>query len=75
MPVSWQIGAFVVGGHVDVRQDDVSACDGLRARRLGRRPSIVIAARTSGGRLVEVWVISSSRLSARNSIKVSEALL
>jgi hypothetical protein len=27
-----------------------------------------MAARTSGGRLVEVWVMSSSRLLARNSI-------
>jgi hypothetical protein len=28
-----------------------------------------IAARTSGGRLVEVWVMSSNRLVARNSIE------
>ena len=37
--------------------------------------AIDIAARTSGGRLVEVWVISSSRLLARNSIMSSERLL
>ena len=63
MPVSWQIAPSPSDGEVDVLRDD--------RQRLRRRASpagsatsaCFIAARTSGGRSVDVWTISCRTLS------------
>src|SRR5216683_6676357 len=69
MPVSWQMGpvSSTAMSMLDkimsnAWEDCVSGVSSLAA--------MDIAARTSGGRLVDVWVISSSKLPARNSISL-----
>src|SRR5579864_6976290 len=69
MPVSWQMGpeSSTAMSMLDkimskAWEDWVSDVSSVAA--------IFMAARTSGGRLVDVWVISSSRLPARNSISL-----
>src|SRR5579862_9031178 len=69
MPVSWQIGpeSSTAMSMLDkimsnAWEDCVSGVSSVAA--------IFMAARTSGGRLVDVWVISSSKLPARNSISL-----
>src|SRR6266851_7185665 len=69
MPVSWQMGpeSSTAMSMLDkimsnAWEDCVSGVSSLAA--------MDIAARTSGGRLVDVCVISSSRLPARNSISL-----
>ena len=69
IPVSWQIGptSSLAMSTLDkimssAWEDCVPGVSSLAA--------IDIAARTSGGRFVDVWVISSSRLPARNSISL-----
>src|ERR1700730_8372863 len=70
MPVSWQIGP--------VSSTAMSTLDKIMSRAwedwvpgISLPAAIAIAARTSGGRFVDVWVMSSNRLPARNSIAVS----
>src|SRR5579863_337160 len=69
MPVSWQMGpesstAMSMFDKImsNAWEDCVSGVSSFAA--------MFIAARTSGGRFVDVWVISSSRLPARNSISL-----
>src|ERR1700676_1857550 len=69
MPVSWQMGpesstAISMLDKImsNAWEDCVSGVSSFAA--------MDIAARTSGGRLVDVWVISSSKLPARNSISL-----
>src|ERR1700693_5785306 len=69
MPVSWQMGpeSSTAMSMLDKMmssawEDCVSGVSSLAA--------MFMAARTSGGRLVDVWVISSSKLPARNSISL-----
>src|ERR1700681_3662184 len=73
MPVSWQMGptSSTAMSMLDkimssAWEDCVSGVSSLAAMDM--------AARTSGGRLVDVWVISSSRLPARNSISLPPRL-
>ena len=70
MPVSWQMGPASSCAMSMFERMMSSACEDCVP---GVSPPAAsdIAARTSGGRLVEVWVISSSRLPARNSIRIS----
>src|SRR5579863_10554474 len=67
MPVSWQMGpesstAMSMLDKIMLKawEDCVSGVSSLAA--------MFMAARTSGGRFVDVWVINSSKLPARNSI-------
>src|SRR5258708_35915016 len=69
MPVSWQIGpesstAMSMLDRIMSKawEDCVSGVSSVAA--------MFIAIRTSVGRLVDVWVISSSKLPARNSISL-----
>src|SRR5712692_3927013 len=70
MPVSWQIGP--------ASSLAMSTLDKIMSRAwedwvpgVSLPAAIAMAARTSGGRFVDVWVMSSNRLPARNSIVVS----
>src|SRR5260370_13460116 len=70
MPVSWQIGP--------ASSLAISTLDKMMSSAwedwvpgVSLSAAIDIAARTSGGRLVDVWVMSSNRLPARNSIALS----
>ena len=71
IPVSWQIGPSSSTAISTLERMMSSACDDCVAG-VSWLAASDIAARTSGGRLVEVWVISSSKLLARNSIIGSE---
>src|ERR1700681_77223 len=69
MPVSWQMGpesstamSMLERIMSSAWEDCVSGVSSLAAMDM--------AARTSGGRFVDVWVISSSKLPARNSISL-----
>src|SRR5215469_18118550 len=68
MPVSWQMGPSSSCAISILARMMLNACEDCVP---GVSLSVAndMAARTSGGRLVEVWVISSSRLDARNSMK------
>ena len=68
MPVSWQMGPVSSTAMSMFERMMSSACEDCVAG-VSMLAASDMAARTSGGRLVEVWVISSKRLLARNSIK------
>src|SRR5216683_2313295 len=70
MPVSWQIGPASSLAMSTLDKMMSSAWEDW-VPGVSLPAAIAIAARTSGGRLVDVWVISSSRLPARNSIAIS----
>src|ERR1035441_5560087 len=67
IPVSWQIGPSSSTAISTLDRMMSSACEDCVAG-VSWLAASDMAARTSGGRLVDVWVISSSRLAARNSI-------
>src|SRR5450759_5565302 len=67
IPVSWQIGPLSSTAISTLERMISSACEDCVAG-VSWLAASDIAARTSGGRLVDVWVISSNRLPARNSI-------
>ena len=72
MPVSWQIAPSSSTARSMFCAMIVSACADARARPAPRRRAVFIAARTSGGRSVEVRTMSCSTLSKKDgSIPVS----
>ena len=64
MPVSWQIGPSSCCAMSMLVAMMLSACEDC-VPGVSAPMASPMAARTSGGRLVEVWVISSIRLSFR----------
>src|SRR3954453_15884483 len=72
IPVSWQIGPSSSTAMSTFDRMMSSACDAC-VPGVSSWAAIDIAARTSGGRFVDVCVISSRRLLARNSIGALEA--
>src|ERR1035437_6338088 len=70
MPVSWQTGPVSSTAISMFERIMSNACEDCVAG-VSMFAASDIAARTSGGRLVEVCVISSKRLAAKNSITVS----
>src|ERR1700676_3634285 len=74
MPVSWQIGPVSSVAMSTLDKIMSNACEDW-VPGVSLPAAIAIAARTSGGRFVDVWVISSSRLPARNSIGISKVAL
>jgi hypothetical protein len=68
MPVSWQTGPVSSTAMSMLERMMSNACEDCVAG-VSISAASDMAARTSGGRLVEVWVISSKRLPARNSIE------
>src|SRR5579883_1689445 len=68
MPVSWQIGPSSSAAISILEKMMFSAWDAC-VSGVSARPAALIAARTSGGRFVAVWVISSTRLVFRNSMR------
>ena len=70
MPVSWQMGPSSSCAMSMFERMMSSACADC-VPGVSTPAASDMAARTSGGRLVEVWVISSKRLPARNSIRIS----
>src|ERR1043165_3497423 len=71
MPVSWQMGPLSSFAISTLARMISSACEDC-VPGVSLPAASDIAARTSGGRLVEVWVMSSRRLVERNSINRSE---
>src|SRR5437867_12872677 len=67
IPVSWQIGPPSSAAMSIFDRMISSACEDC-VFGVSDSETNDMAARTSGGRLVEVWVISSSRLLGRNCI-------
>src|SRR6516165_4010231 len=67
IPVSWQIGPSSSVAMSMFERMISRACEDC-VRGVSEPAASDIAARTSGGKLVEVCVISSRRLAARNSI-------
>src|SRR6516225_8818485 len=67
IPVSWQIGPSSSVAMSIFERMISRACEDC-VRGVSEPATSDIAARTSGGKLVEVCVISSRRLAARNSI-------
>src|ERR1700686_4098873 len=65
MPVSWQIGPSSSTAMSMLERIMLKACEDC-VFGVSDSETICIAARTSGGRLVEVWGISSSKLLDRN---------
>src|ERR1700680_4284110 len=74
MPVSWQIGPTSSMAMSTLDKIISRACEDW-VPGVSLSAAIAIAARTSGGRFVDVWVISSSKLPARNSIGISKVAL
>ena len=70
MPVSWQIGPESSTAISMLARMMLSACEDCVCG-VSASDAMDMAARTSGGKLVDVCVISSSRLVARNSIWVT----
>src|ERR1700737_1622243 len=70
MPVSWQIGPASSLAMSTLDKIMSSAWEDW-VPGISLPAAIAIAARTSGGRFGEVWVMSSNRLPARNSMAVS----
>src|SRR4030088_3173060 len=70
MPVSWQIGPVSSVAMSTLDKIMSSAWEDC-VPGVSLPAAIAIAARTSGGRFVDVWVMSSNRLPARNSIALS----
>src|SRR4051812_48750037 len=68
MPVSWQMGPSFSAAISILEKMMLSACDAC-VLGVSATPAALMAARTSGGRLVAVWVISSRRLLSRNCME------
>src|SRR5580700_6234381 len=74
MPVSWQIGPESSTAISMFARMILNACEDCVCG-VSASDAIDMAARTSGGRFVDVCVISSSKLLARNSIVLSIVLV
>src|SRR5580693_7703966 len=68
MPVSWQMAPESSAAISMFEKMMLRACDAW-VSGFSARPVALMAARTSGGRLVEVWVISSTRLFCRKCME------
>src|SRR5450755_3527108 len=74
MPVSWQM-APVSSWAISMFERMISSAWADCVAGVSAAAVIFMAARTSGGRLVEVWMINARRLPARKSIMMSDALI